>query len=117
MTQTDEPLYVPVVWPLKHDLPTLPANQFAFSRTTDGVYMTFGELRPLTITEDSAQKHREELMASGRIEIQPLAVVFVTEKGFEALLKLMVNALDRAELKTMAQHITRLLEAQEREEE
>lgn len=96
---------LPIVWPLQHELPTLPANHFAISKTEEGIYLTFGELRPLIITGERSQKQLEHIREQGEVRINPLALIYVTENGFNAFLRLMVKSLETEELNELVAYI------------
>jgi hypothetical protein len=106
--ESSENITIPTFWPLEHDLPSLPANQFAVSRSEDFIYLVFGELRPLILKEPS-----EEQVAQIRehgVLIKPVASIAVTPGGYLKLTNLLVNILNTDELAGLAEHIQNILD-------
>ena len=94
-----------IKWPVEHNLPSLPVNQFAIAQTGDFVYLTFGEVRPLGVgaTEDQLREH-------GPLFVEPHASVVVTPNGHKALTFMLLKALDKEGLAEALKQIQEQLE-------
>ena len=103
---------IPAFWPIEHDLPSLPANNFAIARAGDFVYLTFGEVRPF-IVQNPSEEQVKRLRKEG-VPIKLQASIVLANDGHKALTHLLVNALELEDLKELADHIQGLI--QERQE-
>ena len=81
-------------WP-EHNLPSLPANNFAVGKVGDFVYLTFGELRPFS---------------AGTPAIRPVGSMVLGTDGHKALTHLLAKALETEDLKELAAFIAETLQ-------
>ena len=97
---------LPIDWPLDFDVPSLYANQFAVAGSDEVVHITFGEISPPIITERNIAQFRER----DSILVKPKISVVVSQRGYQALVRLLVNSLEKEDLKQIAEHVRERLE-------
>jgi hypothetical protein len=106
--ETNEEGAIPALWPIEHDLPSVPANQFAIAKAGDFVYLAFGEVRPF-ILQNPSEERVKQLHEEG-VPIKVQASIVLANDGHRALTHLLANALGLEDLKELAEHVQNLIQ-------